>query len=183
MSVLELSAVTRAYRPQQPPAIDAVSLTVARGEILALLGPSGSGKSTLLRLIAGFEKPDAGAVVIDGRVVATASSSIPPERRGVGIVFQDYALFPHLTVEANVAFGLHGLPRARRPLARAAEAASLVDRSPHSAITASRSSRSCSAQSGWSSMQRRSLRPRRSRRDPARVGRFVPASPRTAASS
>jgi iron(III) transport system ATP-binding protein len=114
VSVLELSAVTRAYRPEQPPAVDAVSLTVARGEILALLGPSGSGKSTLLRLIAGFETPDAGSVAIDGRVVAGPGFAIPPERRGVGIVFQDYALFPHLTVEDNVAFGLHALPRGRR---------------------------------------------------------------------
>ena len=114
MSVLELSGVTRRYRRGQPPAIDAVSLAVARGEILALLGPSGSGKSTLLRLIAGFETPDAGSVTIDGRVVAAPSFAIPPERRGVGIVFQDYALFPHLTVEANVAFGLHALGRGRR---------------------------------------------------------------------
>jgi len=114
MSVLELSAVTRAYRGQQPPAVEAVSLTVARGEILGLLGPSGSGKSTLLRLIAGFERPDAGSVAIDGRVVATAAFSIPPERRGVGIVFQDCALFPHLSVEDNVAFGLHTLARGPR---------------------------------------------------------------------
>jgi iron(III) transport system ATP-binding protein len=114
MSLLELSGVTRRYRPQQPPAIDDVSLTVSRGEILALLGPSGSGKSTLLRLIAGFEPPDAGSVAIDGRVVADAGMAVPPEERGVGIVFQDYALFPHLTVEANVAFGLHALDRGRR---------------------------------------------------------------------
>jgi iron(III) transport system ATP-binding protein len=114
MTLLELSAVTRRYHPGQPPAVDAVSLTVSRGEILALLGPSGSGKSTLLRLIAGFELPDAGSVSIDGRVVADERFAVPPERRGVGIVFQDYALFPHLTVEANVAFGLHALDRGRR---------------------------------------------------------------------
>jgi iron(III) transport system ATP-binding protein len=114
VSVLELAAVTRRYRRGQPPAVDGVSLTVSRGEILALLGPSGSGKSTLLRLIAGFERPDAGSVAINGRVVADAGFAVPPERRGVGIVFQDYALFPHLTVEANVAFGLHGLERSRR---------------------------------------------------------------------
>ena len=114
MTVLELVGVTRRYVRRQPPAVDAVSLSVGRGEILALLGPSGSGKSTLLRLIAGFEHPDAGSVAINGRVVADATFSEPPERRGVGIVFQDYALFPHLTVEANVAFGLHGLDRRRR---------------------------------------------------------------------
>ena len=114
MSVLELARVTRRYSAGQPPAIDAVSLTVSRGEILALLGPSGSGKSTLLRLIAGFEQPDGGTVGIDGRIVADATFAVPPERRGVGIVFQDYALFPHLTVEANVGFGLHALDRGRR---------------------------------------------------------------------
>jgi iron(III) transport system ATP-binding protein len=114
VSVLELSGVTRRYRRGQPPAVDAVSLTVSRGEILALLGPSGSGKSTLLRLIAGFERPDAGSVAIDGRIVAEPGFAVPPERRGVGIVFQDYALFPHLTVEGNVAFGLHALERGRR---------------------------------------------------------------------
>jgi iron(III) transport system ATP-binding protein len=114
VSVLALDGVTRRYRRRQPPAVDAVSLAVSRGEILALLGPSGSGKSTLLRLIAGFELPDAGSVAINGRLVADPSFAVPPERRGVGIVFQDYALFPHLTVEANVAFGLHALDRSRR---------------------------------------------------------------------
>jgi len=114
VSLLDLGAVTRTYRRGQPAAVDAVSLTVARGEILAVLGPSGSGKSTLLRLIAGFEIPDAGSVSIDGRRVADPSFSVPPERRGVGIVFQDYGLFPHLTVEANVGFGLHALARGRR---------------------------------------------------------------------
>jgi iron(III) transport system ATP-binding protein len=114
VTVLEVAGVTRRYRRNQPPAVDAVSLSVARGEILALLGPSGSGKSTLLRLIAGFELPDAGSVAINGRVVAEPGVAVPPERRGVGIVFQDYALFPHLTVEGNVAFGLHALDRRRR---------------------------------------------------------------------
>jgi iron(III) transport system ATP-binding protein len=114
VTVLEVAGVTRRYRRNQPPAVDAVSLSVARGEILALLGPSGSGKSTLLRLIAGFELPDAGSVAINGGVVAEPGFAVPPERRGVGIVFQDYALFPHLTVEGNVAFGLHALDRRRR---------------------------------------------------------------------
>ncbi|OFX30008.1 MAG: ABC transporter, partial [Armatimonadetes bacterium RBG_16_67_12] len=79
------------------------------GEILALLGPSGSGKTTVLRLIAGFERPDAGAVWIAGRQVAGNGIWVPPEARGLGMVFQDYALFPHLTVAENVAFGLHCL--------------------------------------------------------------------------
>ncbi len=87
-----------------------VTLGVAQGEILALLGPSGSGKTTLLRLLAGFEQPDAGRIVVAGQEV----SGLPPARRGVGMVFQHYALFPHLTVGGNVAFGLEGrgLPKA-----------------------------------------------------------------------
>ena len=80
-----------------------VSLAVARSEILALLGPSGSGKTTVLRTVAGFETPDAGRVLVDGEDVTL----VPPERRRFGVVFQHYALFPHMTVGENVAFGLH----------------------------------------------------------------------------
>ena len=95
-------------------AVNQVSLDLAKGEIMALLGPSGCGKSTMLRLIAGFERPDEGTIEIDGRVVASPSHMTPPEQRGVGMVFQDYALFPHLTVEQNVAFGLNRLSRRQR---------------------------------------------------------------------
>ena len=117
--------MTRRYHAAQPPAVDGVTLSVSRGEILALLGPSGSGKTTLLRLIAGFEAPDSGTVAIADRVVADARVTVPPEQRGVGIVFQGYALFPHLSVERNVAFGLHGLePGGRR--ARVGELLELV---------------------------------------------------------
>ena len=87
-------------------AVAAVSFTVHRGEVLALLGPSGCGKTTTLRLIAGFDMPDAGSVQIDGREVVSAQTFVPPERRRVGMVFQDYALFPHLTVAGNVRYGL-----------------------------------------------------------------------------
>ena len=125
MSLLELVAVTRRYRRGQPPAIDAVTLGVSRGEILALLGPSGSGKTTLLRLIAGFEHPDSGTVAIADRLVASATVAVPPEERGVGIVFQGYALFPHLTAEGNVGFGLHTLDTRRRE-ARVSELLELV---------------------------------------------------------
>lgn len=89
-------------------AVNQISLDVKTGEILALLGPSGCGKTTTLRLIAGFEKPDSGRIIIGKHVVADATTFIPPEKRGIGMVFQDHALFPHLTVFDNIAFGLHG---------------------------------------------------------------------------
>jgi iron(III) transport system ATP-binding protein len=92
-------------------AVEGVSLEVHPGELVSVLGPSGCGKTTLLRLIAGFERPDAGEVRVGGNHVAGAGTWVPPERRRTGMVFQDYALFPHLSAEANVAFGLRGRPR------------------------------------------------------------------------
>ena len=88
--------------------VDALSLRVAAGQVTCLLGPSGCGKSTTLRMIAGVERPDAGSVAIDGRPVCGPGLFLPPEARGIGLMFQDFALFPHLTVAANVAFGLTG---------------------------------------------------------------------------
>jgi iron(III) transport system ATP-binding protein len=87
-------------------AVDGVDLHVRQGELVALLGPSGCGKTTLLRILAGFEYPDAGDVVLDGRVLNGRGAFVPPERRRIGMVFQDYALFPHLDVASNVAFGM-----------------------------------------------------------------------------
>jgi iron(III) transport system ATP-binding protein len=89
-------------------ALDRVSLEVGAGEIVCLLGPSGSGKSTLLRAVAGIERTVGGQVTLDGVVVTGPGVFVEPEQRRVGMVFQDYALFPHLTVAANVAFGLKG---------------------------------------------------------------------------
>src|SRR5918997_1584312 len=86
-------------------AVEGVDLRLERGGFLAVLGPSGSGKTTLLRLIAGFERPDAGAVRIAGRTVAGPGTWVEPEARRTGMVFQQGALFPHLTVGGNVAFG------------------------------------------------------------------------------
>lgn len=103
--ILHLDAITKRYTPSAPPAVESVSLRLRQGEILALLGPSGCGKTTLLRLIAGFERPDRGTIYL-GQQPVCGTCWLPPERRDVGIVFQDYALFPHLTVEKNVAFGL-----------------------------------------------------------------------------
>src|SRR5918992_1408571 len=110
--MVHLSGVTKQFG-----AVTAVSdaeLCVERGEFLALLGPSGCGKTTLLRLIAGFERPDAGSVTVGETQVAGPGCFVAPERRRIGMVFQDYALFPHLTVEDNVAFGLGRRPREER---------------------------------------------------------------------
>jgi iron(III) transport system ATP-binding protein len=95
------------------PVVRGVSLSVAPGNILALVGPSGCGKTTLLRLIAGFERADAGSIEIDGQIVADEGRHLPPELRRVGMVFQDYAIFPHLSVGQNVGFAL-GKSRAGR---------------------------------------------------------------------
>ena len=93
-------------------AVRELNLDIERGELLAVLGPSGCGKTTLLRMIAGFEQPDAGCVVVSDEVVAGPGRMVPPEKRKVGMVFQDYALFPHLTVEGNVGLrAVHALAR------------------------------------------------------------------------
>ncbi|HLF00626.1 MAG TPA: ABC transporter ATP-binding protein [Anaerolineales bacterium] len=107
MNALELREVTKQYALDAPPSVNAVSFSMAKGEILTLIGPSGCGKTTTLRLIAGFEQPDAGSIDLNGKTVADSKHSLPPEERGVGMVFQDHALFPHLTVADNVAFGLN----------------------------------------------------------------------------
>jgi len=100
-------------------ALDGVDLEVDRGEFLAVLGASGCGKTTLLRLVAGFERPDEGAILLEGAPVAAADVFVPPERRRVGIVVQDHALFPHLTVAGNVGFGLPGHRHSAQGAARA----------------------------------------------------------------
>jgi len=97
--------------------VDGATLAVGASELVALVGPSGSGKTTLLRVIAGFERPDAGRVAIGGRPVAGEGAWVEPERRRIGMVFQDGALFPHLTVHGNVAFGAARPERVRECLA------------------------------------------------------------------
>lgn len=109
-AVLRLNGVSRRYPGAGEYALSDLSLTVPPGEVLALVGESGSGKTTALRLIAGFDRPDEGTVELSGQRVAGPEVFSPPEERGVGMVFQDQALFPHLTVGENVAFGLRTLP-------------------------------------------------------------------------
>lgn len=96
------------------PAVDGVSLTIGRGEVFSLLGPSGCGKTTLLRMAAGFELPDEGRIILDGRDI----TALPPERRPLNTVFQNYALFPHLTVADNIGFGLRMAGRSRTDITR-----------------------------------------------------------------
>ncbi|QDH69474.1 ABC transporter ATP-binding protein [Marilutibacter alkalisoli] len=116
MSQLELDRIRVAYPTPGGllGVIDGLSLQLRRGEIGCLLGRSGCGKTTVLRAIAGFEPVRAGRIVLDGTVLASTDAVLPPERRRVGMMFQDYALFPHLDVAANVAFGLRRSPRDRR---------------------------------------------------------------------
>jgi len=110
--VLELDGVTREFGREA--AVDSLSLTVRDGELLTLLGPSGCGKTTTLRLIEGLDRPTAGSISIAGETVADERTFRKPEDRDVGLVFQDFALFPHLTVEENVAFGLREWDDAER---------------------------------------------------------------------
>ncbi|MEI4486522.1 ABC transporter ATP-binding protein [Frigidibacter sp. MR17.14] len=94
--------------------VDDVSFRLAAGEVTCLLGPSGCGKSTTLRIIAGVDRQDAGRVLVEGRPVSDGALHCPPEQRSIGLMFQDFALFPHLSVAENVAFGLKGLDRAAK---------------------------------------------------------------------
>ena len=114
MSFVNIDNLTFRYMKNQTPVIDQFSFEMKRGEIVGIVGTSGSGKSTLLRLVAGLETPEAGNIVIGQCMMVSGLFCMEVEKRGVGMVFQDYALFPHLTVADNVAFGLHKLPRAER---------------------------------------------------------------------
>ncbi len=115
-------------------AVDGASLDAAPGEIVCLFGPSGCGKTTLLRLAAGLEPLQAGEVALDGETLAGAGRQTPPEKRPIGFVFQDYVLFPHLTVEKNIAFGLKGASDAKQRIAEQLNAfgiEELARRYPH----------------------------------------------------
>jgi ABC-type Fe3+/spermidine/putrescine transport system ATPase subunit len=112
MAFLEIHQLTKAFGSVA--AVRGISLSIGRGEFVALLGPSGCGKSSLLRLVAGLERPDSGSIVLDGKDI----TSLVPQKRGIGLVFQNYALFPHMTVEQNVAFGLEGKGLANEEIGR-----------------------------------------------------------------
>ena len=122
---LRISTLSVRYPQQHVPAVDKVSLTLADGEIGVLIGPSGCGKTSLLRAVAGLINVRDGNVSLDDQLVSAPGVSVAPEKRRIGMVFQDYALFPHLNVARNVAFGLYDLPK-RTQTARVAEVLALV---------------------------------------------------------
>ena len=112
--LLTVNAITKRFVANQPPIVKDISFSVHSGEIFALLGPSGCGKTTTLRLIAGFETADTGTISMAARTLADGNTHVPPESRGIGFVFQDYALFPHKNVLENVAFGLRKVSKKKR---------------------------------------------------------------------
>ncbi|HWG98421.1 MAG TPA: ATP-binding cassette domain-containing protein, partial [Pilimelia sp.] len=121
MARVEIAGLRKAYG--RVDALDGVDLAVAPGALTAVLGPSGCGKTTLLRCLAGFERPDAGTIRVDGRTVAGPAVHVPPHRRRIAVVPQEGALFPHLSVGENVGYGLD---RAARRAGRVDEALALV---------------------------------------------------------
>ncbi|MCX8017138.1 MAG: ABC transporter ATP-binding protein, partial [Rhodocyclaceae bacterium] len=133
MTILALDSVSHAYAGQR--VVCALSFRLQEGEIGCLLGASGCGKTTVLRLVAGFERPTAGTIRLGEEIVADPRQCQPPERRRIGMVFQDYALFPHLTVAGNIGFGLREKSAlARRRVAELLELVGLTgqgDRYPH----------------------------------------------------
>ncbi|HUF64121.1 MAG TPA: ABC transporter ATP-binding protein [Verrucomicrobiales bacterium] len=133
---LQVQNLSKTYRRGREPAVKDVSFEIPEGDLLSLVGASGSGKTTLLRLIAGLERPDAGDIRLDARIISCPKGVCPPEERGIGLVFQHQALFPHLTVERNIAFGLRHLDAGERaavvaPLLELVGLSHLGKRYPH----------------------------------------------------
>ena len=129
-------AVSKHYAVGATAAVSGLSFSVGDGEIVALLGPSGSGKTTTLRLLAGFEQPDKGRILLNGKTVSGGGSWVAPEDRHVGMVFQDYALFPHMTLAENVMFGLRDGPKPERAatvahMLKIVGMGGMADRYPH----------------------------------------------------
>jgi iron(III) transport system ATP-binding protein len=111
--LLVVDQIEKSFEKNKP-VVNKVTFQVGKDEIFALLGPSGCGKTTTLRLISGFEKPDSGFVMLNGEILSSTRNYVQPQKRGIGFVFQDYALFPHMTALENVAFGLTDLPKHKR---------------------------------------------------------------------
>lgn len=111
MNILELENINKKYSGNDYLAVDNVSFKLKKGDILALVGESGSGKTTLLRMIAGLEHPDSGRIHLKGEEIVSGKKAVPAHLRNIGLVFQDYALFPHMTIAENVGFGLKGISK------------------------------------------------------------------------
>ena len=132
--MLEIESLSKSFDKGKSFALKDVSFHLTEGDVCALVGESGSGKTTLVRLIAGLETPDAGIIRLNGEVVSSINNFVPPEKRKVGLVFQDYALFPHMTLLKNV---LYGISKDKNKNERAQEVLNLVglggmkDRYPH----------------------------------------------------
>ncbi|MGL5879268.1 MAG: ABC transporter ATP-binding protein [Xenococcaceae cyanobacterium] len=125
-AILNIDNVSKFFSAHSTAAVKEVSLSLQEGELLGLLGPSGCGKTTLVRIIAGFEQPSSGTIELAGKVVNCSSCWIPPEQRNTGMVFQDYASFPHLSIAENIAFGLKKQLTRDRLQKRVAEVLELV---------------------------------------------------------
>ena len=113
MATVDLLRLTKIFGSSVK-AVDALDLHIDHGELVSLLGPSGCGKTTTLRLVAGFFEPDGGEIRVDAKVISSPAFLVPPERRDMSMIFQSYAIWPHMTVYQNVAYGLkfHGVARA-----------------------------------------------------------------------
>lgn len=124
--MLNLNKIRFRYDNAENMTLDGISISLENGEVMAVVGPSGGGKSTLLRIISGLEKPYDGTITIDGKSIVGKSHFVKPEKRGVGMLFQDYALFPHMTVAKNIGYGIDHLSGKERKT-RIKEMLKLVD--------------------------------------------------------
>ena len=129
MSQFQVKNLSFKYKNQKTALVENFNMEVKKGEIVALIGPSGSGKSTILRLLSGLETPTTGVIKFDDHVVYNEKINLEPQQRGIGMIFQDYALFPHLTVLKNVQFGVKGRREERK--AKAFEFLQLVEMEAH----------------------------------------------------
>ena len=133
MSYVQVENIRFRYSRKQNPVIDNFSFEMEKGEVVGISGASGSGKSTLLRIIAGLEEPEQGSLYINEQLMMNERTFVEAEKRGVGMVFQEYALFPHLTVEANISFGLqrHGKAQRLKEILKLVKLDDYAKRYPH----------------------------------------------------